>query len=188
MKTQHQTKTIGPRKLKSGDVIVVKVSHDDSCGNGHNSFAVTANIYGRDRIKGEETILFKSESYWCHSGGCCHDEVREAFPELANLLRWHLCDTEGPMHYVPNALYWAGFDKRWCNGATNDPPNKEHFKSTINYGVLPDDCKVNADCDPLSIGWLNGMDRAEIEAWMESRRERLIALFKADVEAFGFQF
>jgi hypothetical protein len=37
-----------------------------------------------------------------------HDEVVKHFPELAPFIKWHLCSSDGPMHYVANTLYHAG--------------------------------------------------------------------------------
>jgi len=35
------------------------------------------------------------------------DEIREYFPELTELMRFHLASKDGiPMHYVANSLYW----------------------------------------------------------------------------------
>lgn len=79
----------------------VEIRFDDECHNGHNTFAITAHIYhpgGRD---------------W-DACGCLHDEIREYFPELAHLVQWHGCTTDGPLHYIANTLYLAG--DRDCNG------------------------------------------------------------------------
>ena len=64
---QHFTKRVDidgtPCKM------TVQVRFDDECGNGHNTFAITADIRGR----------------FIDMGGCLHDEIREHFPELAHL-------------------------------------------------------------------------------------------------------
>jgi hypothetical protein len=67
-----------------------------------------------------------------------HEEIAAAHPELAPFLVWHCVNmVTGPMHYYGgNAEYWAGYSG-WCKGETNDPPNFEHLKSTICWGVLP---------------------------------------------------
>ncbi len=41
-------------------------------------------------------------------GGCIHDEIAKHFPELFPLIKWHLCSTDGPMHYEANTIYHAG--------------------------------------------------------------------------------
>lgn len=89
-------------------VIVAKVRHDDECGNGHNSFGITAEIYTPDRIPGETNIQHNGKTLWLSSCGCHHDEVAQYFPDLAPLIKWHLCSTDGPMHYIANTVYMAG--------------------------------------------------------------------------------
>ncbi len=64
------------------------IRFDDECGNGHQSFSIT----------GETT------DGCC---GCIHELIAEHFPELEPLIKWHLVDTDGPMHYVANATYHA---------------------------------------------------------------------------------
>lgn len=92
---KNQTKTFGPRKLNDRETITATVRYDDECGNGYNTFAVTAEI--RNRI-GRPSI---------HACGCLHDEVSKAFPELNPIIKWHLVSTDGPMHYVENTQYWV---------------------------------------------------------------------------------
>jgi hypothetical protein len=110
--TKKQVKTFRKDFTEDGrpGVIVAEVRHDDECGNGHNTFAITATLYGPDRCPGESTVLHKSgKTLWCHGGGCCHDEVAKHFPELAPFIKWHLVSTDGPMHYI----YHAGDRDCW---------------------------------------------------------------------------
>lgn len=90
----NQTWISASRGIKNGDLMKVEIRYDDRCGNGHNSFAITADIktkLGRDV-----------------AGGCLHDEIGKYFPELAGLVAWHLMGADGPMHYIANAVYMAG--------------------------------------------------------------------------------
>lgn len=84
--------------------MVVKIRHDDECGNGHNTFAITADIYTKDRRDDNAFI----------SGGCIRDEIAKHFPELKKYIKWHLCSTDEPMYYVENTTYHAS-DKD-CHG------------------------------------------------------------------------
>lgn len=77
--------------------LVVKVRHDDSCGNGHNSFAITGSLYDGKPLC-ERNLL---------TCGCIHDEIVKHMPELAKYIKWHLSSTDGPMYYVENTLYHA---------------------------------------------------------------------------------
>jgi post-segregation antitoxin (ccd killing protein) len=60
----------------------------DECGNGHNMFSIT--------VDGGERFV-----------GCCHDFISTHWPEYAHLIKWHLCSTNGPMHYIANTVYHA---------------------------------------------------------------------------------
>jgi hypothetical protein len=84
----------------TGAVIVAEMRFDDDCGNGHNSFAITAEI-------------FRPGARDCEACGCLHDEVAEYFPELAPLIKWHLTSSDGPLHYIANTVYHAGDRDCW---------------------------------------------------------------------------
>jgi hypothetical protein len=84
--------------------IVAEVRHDDECGNGHNTFSVTGTIYLCD-IRGNPVRD--------DVGGCLHEEIAKHFPELAPFIKWHLTSTDGPMHYIANAIYHAGDRDCW---------------------------------------------------------------------------
>lgn len=84
------------KQIDNNTVIIVTVRHDDTCRNGHNTFSVTGDIYKKSRWAG---------------GGCPHEEIAKHFPELTPLIKWHLCSTDGPLHYVENSFYWAGKTK-----------------------------------------------------------------------------
>lgn len=74
--------------------IFVNLKFDDDCHNGHEDFSITGEIMDQH---GE-----------CVSGGCIHDEIAEHFPKFRNLFQWHLVSTDGPMHYLANAVFLAG--------------------------------------------------------------------------------
>lgn len=78
--------------------IVVNISHDDSCGNGHNTFSITGSVYKSGKIRNERNAL---------ESGAIGNKIAKLIPELAHLARWHLCSTDGPLHYIANTLYWA---------------------------------------------------------------------------------
>jgi len=78
--------------------VVATVRHDDHCGNGHNSFAITGEIYYTDKPRTNRNLI---------ACGCVHDQIKKAIPELEPYIKWHLCSTDEPMHYVANSMYWA---------------------------------------------------------------------------------
>ena len=90
--TKNQKMTL-TKILENGDRLVATIQYDDECGNGHNSFAITCDLYNK-------------RGRW-EAGGCLHDEFMEAFPEYAHLVKWHLCSSDGPMHYIANTIYHA---------------------------------------------------------------------------------
>lgn len=105
--TKNQKKKVGPRFFtEHGEQkrITAVLRYDDECGNGHNSFSITADI----QRKGG------NGQWYFDAGGCCHEEIEKRFPELAHLIKWHLFDSTGPMHYVANTMYHAG--NRDCHG------------------------------------------------------------------------
>ncbi len=73
----------------------VSLSLNDECKNGHQDFAITANLYER------------SGSRWRDAGGgCCHEEILKAFPEFKIFVDLHLCDYLGnPMYADANGFY-----------------------------------------------------------------------------------
>lgn len=104
-------------------VICAEVRFDDNCRNGHNTFAITADI--RDtRYRGARGEI---------AGGCCHDEIAAAFPELAPLIRWHLTSSDGPMHYIANTVYLAGNRDHW--GKLAGEPHQ--WETMIQFGDNP---------------------------------------------------
>lgn len=91
----------------------VNVRFDDDCNNGHNTFAITGDV--RD-ARGREIAM-----------GCLHDDIAQVFPELSHLIQWHLCSSDGPMHYIANTLYHVlqhGATHAWVyyTGAGNTDP------------------------------------------------------------------
>ena len=136
--------------------MTVQVRFDDQCGNGHNTFAITADIRGRH--------LFALELQ--HMGGCLHDEIREHFPELAHLIRWHLVSTEGPMHYVANTTYFAS-----ATDWKGDPqtPDLEAARRAANW---PDAT----------------LEQLQSEEALTARLDNLLAEFRQAVESAGFHW
>lgn len=81
-----------------GAMMRVDVRFDDECRNGHETFAITADVTTAESRRRRDIA----------AGGCLHDDISEHFPELASLLPWRLTSTDGPMHYPGNAVYLAG--------------------------------------------------------------------------------
>lgn len=106
--TKKQTKEYRKNISYDGEPARIKatVRYDDDCGNGHNSFAITGEIWQRRR--GVVTC------------GCIHDEIAKHFPKLKPFIKWHLMSSDGPMHYVANSLYHAS--TKDCHGCEKGEP------------------------------------------------------------------
>ncbi len=76
--------------------IVAEVRHDDRCGNGHNTFAITGKL-----------CEYKHDKYVLISCGSIHDDISKHIPWLRPFLQWHGCTTDGPLYYLENTLYHA---------------------------------------------------------------------------------
>jgi hypothetical protein len=110
--TKSQKKQFRKSYTEGGQeyLIIATVRYDDECGNGHNTFSITGEVW---RARKGQAIGRDFES-----GGCIHDAIAKHFPELAPLLKWHLCASDGPMNYVGNTVYMAG--DRDYNGLRKD--------------------------------------------------------------------
>ena len=100
VKTMTKTITLDGERVD----IIVSIRYDDKCGNGHNSFAITADIY-KAGYRNDRAML---------GGGCCHDKIIKAFPKLKKYIKWHLCSSDKPMHYIANTIFHAS--SKDCSG------------------------------------------------------------------------
>lgn len=157
----------------------LEVRWDDSCGNGHNSFAMTGAVYHTPDI--EIAKAHKNNDRMIGRCGCVHDAIAAAFPQFKHLLKWHLCSSDEPMHYTANAKFWAGFSPTWPpaddpNQQKFYPANYDHLRSTIVYGALPED--LNEDVETMN--WIF------LKAFLIDRLPKLIYQMRAEIEEFGF--
>lgn len=123
--SKSQTKIFGPVTYEQNDLtyrIIAKVSYDDQCGNGHNTFAITGEI-----------DLSKHGIWVNDGGGCLHKEIAKHFPELKPLIKWHLCNSDGPSGYIANTVYAAG--ERDCWGLLKGEFRQHTSRGGQNNGV-----------------------------------------------------
>ena len=76
---KNQTRVYGPKIfVEDGETfrITATARYDDQCGNGHNSFSLTADIESKSGNRWQD-----------YSGGCCHEEIEKHFPELAPFIK-----------------------------------------------------------------------------------------------------
>jgi hypothetical protein len=163
---KRQVRTFGPVPIVgygSEATITATVRYDDSCGNGYNTFGITAEI--------------RSPARGLVAAGCQHDLAVAAFPELATLIKWHLMSTEGPLHYIENTMYWLG-RRGYTNGKPGDPPNLDYAKKTAVWPDMPEGYVITGTV----------VSNAEIESALVARVDGLLAEFKAAVESLEFQW
>jgi hypothetical protein len=173
MLTKNQVKTF-QKENSDGDILCVTIRHDDRCGNGHNTFSVTGDLFDRPFMRGEPYKINSSgKKKYLGSCGCLHEEIKTLFYEFTPYLRFHLCSTDGPLHYIENSLFWAG-KKGFCNGDPGDPPNLENFRSTA---IWPEVTASIFDCT-----------ESDIVAQLYSRLPALMADFRRTVETLNFTY
>lgn len=111
------------RTCGKNEFMRAEIRFDDDCRNGHNTFAITCDIFERT-INGRVRDI---------GGGAAHDEIARVFPELAPLIKWHLCSTDGPMHYVANTVYHAS-DRDHRGKRAGEP---RAWDSAVQFGDNP---------------------------------------------------
>ena len=113
-------------KDKDGNTMRIKIRLNDECKNGHQDFAITADVWGKGKPK--------TDGYYI-MGGCCHDAIFAAKPDLKIFIDLHLCDYKGiPMHAIENGFYHLR------EGFNNTKPDSDAFKKVFcdYYRVTPD--------------------------------------------------
>jgi len=130
--TKRQATTL-TKKIRNGKGhINVKIRYDDNCGNGHNSFSITGDIFNSPTSELDR---------YHEMGGCIHEEIIKYFPKLKKYIKWHLTSSDGPMHYLSNTLYNAG-DKDH-NGYHKG--QVDSWEKKIKFGNFPILFSVNRD-------------------------------------------
>ena len=151
--TKSQFKTFTKKINYDGTDCTMSVTlrYDDECNNGHNTFSITG------RIKGGK---YGRYGYEIDMAGCLHDKIKKYFPEFAHLIKWHLCDSDGPMYYLENTLYWV------------KEGNLEYAKNTAIWQKASD---AEFKCNQV-----------ELTQKLLNRLPDLMKEFRKDIEALGF--
>jgi hypothetical protein len=181
--TKSQTKKFEREFINEDGVqckMIVTIRYDDECNNGHNSFAITGSLFDREqRIPHEAyTVLSTGKKRWLGSCGCLHEDIAKYFPELAKYIKWHLCSSDGPLHYIANSLYWAGIIEGSCIELA---PNFENFKNSAIWPELTiEEFDLYCTVDAMSI--------PAVKQVLKDRLPALMIEFKAAVEELGFVY
>lgn len=116
-----------------GAMIRAELRFDDECGDGHNTFSITGTVSRPiDKARGKGARGWAADT-------CLHEDIAKAFPELAPLIKWHLCSTDGPMHYVADTVYHASNRDHW--GKLKGEPRS--YETFIMFGGNPIKHKLN---------------------------------------------
>ncbi len=188
--------------------IQAKYRYDDQCGNGHNTFSITAN--------GER---YENGGWRDDFGGCCHDKIAEQFPELKKYIKWHLVSSDEPMHYIANTVYHASKVEKYDYFVWLKPVPKlgidsgcllallhhesavskikVHFgEENIKVEVKPNYSMKGRDFNAArnSAVWSEATEAElsvsaeELTETLKVRLPKLMGEFKADMEELGFIF
>ena len=214
--TKNQTKKYGPRLYEYGGrkcMITARVRFDDECGNRHNTFSITGEIYSAVELENGWGQIKTDRSF--QAGGCIHEDVAKAFPELAPLIKWHLCSSDGPMHYVANTMYhvlehgttmaWVYYEGKHDPLGIDDEKKKvvgylmrkeieeKKIETTPGYTVRWDEKTVkvrNLDHARSSACWPEATDEdltaPGLKERLEARLPQLMIDFRVAVESLGF--
>lgn len=128
MKTKIQTTDA------EGNQMFITIRLDDECGNGHQDFVITANIYEKGKPTSDRNLI---------CGGCCHEEIVAARPDLKIFVDLHLADWEGvPMYAVENGFYHL------TNGFNNTPATGDTFRAEFceYYRITPEQFDTLRKC------------------------------------------
>jgi len=122
--TKNQKRTIAIKNVNYQNEkvdLIINLRYDDEYGNGHNSFSITGSLYTAG-LRSERATLC------C---GCIHDIIEELAPEYKKYIKWHLMDSDEPMHYISNTLYHARTKDCWGleKGEVRQTKNKIMFNS-----------------------------------------------------------
>lgn len=131
-KTTEKTNSLkfSTSKIAGDEYIIVRIRLNDECGNGHQDFSITGDIYKANAPKTDKNFLI---------GGCIHEEILKAFPEFKIFVNLHLCDFDGvPMCAVENGFYHL------TQGFNNTKPEDKNFTSEYceYYRISLDQFKV----------------------------------------------
>jgi hypothetical protein len=114
-----------------GTGVLARVEYCDDCGNGHKTFSITGTYFSNGEFV---------------SGGCIHDLIANYIPELVPYFKWHLCSSEGPLHYISNTMYLAG--ERDCWGCLKGEVRS--YRKVLKFKDFP----IESPFDKRFLEWL----------------------------------
>ena len=143
------------KTLPNGDVMTVNYGIHRIGSNKQAYFTITSEIFENSKLI---------------SCGCQHDQIAIYFPELAQLIQWHLCWEDGtPFYYFENGEYWF----RNPRGDNQKNPY-DYFKKTVVFGCRNEDRRE----------WVT-IRAFNVEQWMRNRLPEVQMKFKKTMRKFG---
>lgn len=156
----------------NGDQVFITIRLDDDCKNGHQDFAITANIYEAGKPTSER---------YCIAGGCCHDDIIAARPDLKLFVDLHLSDYDGvPMYAVENGFYHLR------KGLGDTKPGAEDFKAKFcdYYRITGDQFDVLDRCETQIQYALAIQNLGILDHWKSQAKEAIKRLEEMTGEKF----
>lgn len=142
-----------------GNPMYIKIRLNDECKNGHQDFAITGSIYE----KGKPEI----DRYYI-AGGCIHEDILKARPDLKIFVDLHLSDYKGtPSYPVSNGFYHL------TNGFNNTKPDSPDFKGKFceYYRITPEQFNTLADSKNKTQYGLRLQNLNILEQWERQAKE-----------------
>jgi hypothetical protein len=146
---------------KDGNTMTIKIRLNDECKNGHQDFAITADIWQKGKPK--------TDAYWI-AGGCCHEEILKVRPSLKLFVDLHLCDYKGiPMYAVENGFYHLR------EGFNSSKPGDENFKKEFcdYYRITSDQFNTLNTSENTTQYALHIMDLGILTQWEAQANEAI---------------
>jgi len=154
------TKTVD-KTLPNGDYLRITAELRLNHPTLSDGFSITADLWEK---RGNRSGKSRAESGRdMDAGGCMHDEILKATPNLRPLVTVHLADPDGvPMHAVANGWYFYSGQAREYEESRNDSWSNHEGLSDLARGaralhIPPEDLP-------------KGLDRNEFETFAESLR------------------
>ena len=147
-------------KKSSIEYVKVQIRFNDECGNGKNSLGISGEYFTREGMEScgqiQEHIL-----------DCIGENTEYDWLKLA--MKFHLCDTNSPLHYIANTVYWKD-------------------EGNIEYAKLSAIANWDKE-DPLYIpDEMFNMDNDSFKAMLNVRLPLLMERFKEAIEGCGFEY
>lgn len=103
MATKTNNLTYSTSKIVNGKNFNIKIRLNDKCNNGHEDFAITADVYEADKPKIDKYFIM---------GGCCHKEILKYFPKFKIFVDLHLSKYNGiPSSSIDNGFFHIHTEK-----------------------------------------------------------------------------